>query len=190
MESLLVFYLIIWEPLGYVLSFVGALAEGDAFWFIFSFLTGQGFYNLGLMLLVVFLGATIGDSILYWIGRKISGRNHKWIEKAEKVAKPFDNHIKNKLGRSLAISKFTYGVHKPIMIRAGMIDIPYARFLKKDIPAILIWEFIIGTLGYFSGVAFYALKDYLRYLEVGVLLGLILFFVMMKILSKYSEEKL
>jgi len=190
MESLLIYYLIIWEPLGYLLSFAGIVVEGDVLWFIFAFLTGQGFYNLGLMLVTVFFGAVAGDTIFYWLGRKISKKNHRFISWAEKVAKPFDSHLKNKLTRTLAISKFTYGGHKPILIRAGMLGIPYWHFFKKDVPAIIVWELTIGSIGYFSGVAFYALKDYLRYLEVGVLLGLILFFVIMKIVSKYSEENL
>ncbi|MCX6713809.1 MAG: VTT domain-containing protein [Candidatus Vogelbacteria bacterium] len=190
MESILIYYLIIWEPLGYVLAFIGTVSEGDASWFIFAFLTGQGFYNLGLMLLCVFGAAIVGDTIFYWLGRKISKKDHRFIRWAEKVAKPFDSHLKNKLTRTLAISKFTYGGHKPILIRVGMIDIPYWHFLKKDIPAILVWELGIGVVGYFSGVAFYALKGYLHYLELGVVLGLILFFIIMKILSKYSEENL
>ncbi len=189
-ESLIFYYLIIWAPLGYILGALGMLVEGDLIWFTLSFLTSLGFFRLDLILLAVFLGIFINDSLLFLIGRTIN----RWPQVirlwAEKIARPFDRHFQARTLQTLLISKFAYGVHKPILIRFGMIGVSYWQFVKADILAIVLWMAVIGSLGYFSGLSFFLVKSYLHYAEVGLLVGLIALVVGLKILTSYSLKKL
>lgn len=189
-ESLLFYYLIIWQPLGYILGALGMLIEGDITWFTLSFLTSQGFFNLWAMLIVVFVGLFISDTFFFYIGRWIKYMPKFVIVWSEKIAKPFDRHTVNKPARTLFISKFTYLVHKPILIRMGMVGKTYREFILADLPAIIFWMIIVGSLGYFSGLSFFLLRQYLRYAEVGFLVGLAVFFGAIKIVSKYTIKKL
>ena len=72
----------------------------------------------------------------------------------------------------------------------GMIDKSYWDFMKVDLPSIFTWMAIIGVLGYFSGLSFFLVQQYLRYAEAGLLIGLILFFVVIKLATSYSLKKL
>ena len=189
-ESLLFYYLIVWQPLGYFLGVVGMLIEGDITWFTLSFLTSQGFFDLKLILPVIFLGVVASDTLFFFIGRWIKylpGFVFIW---SDKISRPFDKHIRNRPLQTLLISKFAYGVHKPILVRMGMIDKSYWEFMKADLPSIIVWQAVIGSLGYFSGISFFLVKQYLHYAEIGLLIGLIFFFVIIKLATDYSLKKL
>lgn len=190
MSESLFFYLIIWQPLGYILGVVGMLIEGDITWFTLSFLTSQGFFNLGLMLFVIFWGVVASDTLFFFIGRSIHrfpGFVKIW---SDKIAQPFDRHIHNRPLQTLLISKFAYGVHKPILVRMGMIGKSYWNFMSQDLPSIFVWMAVIGGLGYFAGLSFFLVQQYLHYAEVGLLVGLVIFFLVIKLITKYSIKKL
>ncbi|MCX6712281.1 MAG: hypothetical protein NT041_01150 [Candidatus Vogelbacteria bacterium] len=161
--SLLFYYLIVWQPLGYILGAVGMLIEGDITWFTLSFLASQGFFDLRIMLLVVFGGVVGSDTLFFFIGRWIKHLPRFVFVWSDKISQPFDKHIHNRPLQTLLISKFTYGVHKPILVRMGMIDKSYVDFMKADLPSIFTWLAIIGSLGYFSGLSFFLVQQYLRY---------------------------
>ncbi len=189
-ESLFFYYLIIWPPLGYFLGVVGMLIEGDITWFTLSFLTSQGLFNFWLMLPVVFFGMLASDLIFFFIGRKIEYFPRFVKLWSNKIAEPFDRQLNRRPRQTLFISKFAYAIHKPILVRMGMTDKTYREFIKQDIPAICFWAVVIGSLGYFSGVSFTLVQQYLHYAELGLLIGLIIFFVVIKVVTKYSIKKL
>ena len=160
-QSFIFYYLIIWPSLGYLLGALGVLIEGDLTWFTLAFLLSQGFFNVELMLLVVFLGVVVSDTLFFFIGRWI-----KYLPKivyfwSNKISQPFDKHLHDRPLQTLLISKFAYGVHKPILIRMGMIDKTYWDFMKADLPSIFTWMMTIGALGYFSGLSFFLVQRYL-----------------------------
>lgn len=190
MESLLIYYLIIWSPLGYLLAFVGAMFEGDAVWFTFAFLTSQGFFDLLPMLAVVWVGAVSGDLFFYFLGKKLEFLPPRLVAWANHLSHHFDGHIKKRPFRTLLISKFAYGIHRPILMRYGMLKIPLREFIKDDLVSVSFWMIVIGLLGYFSGASFYALKEYIKYVEIGLVFGLFLLFILMKIISHYSLKEI
>ncbi len=189
-ESLVFYYLIVWQPLGYILGAVGMLIEGDITWFTLAFLISQGFFDLRLMLLVVFLGVVGSDTLFFFIGRWLKFLPRFIYLWSDRIARPFDKHIEHRPLQTLLISKFAYGIHKPILVRMGMVEKSYWQFMKTDLPSIFTWLAVIGSLGYFSGLSFFLVQQYLRYAEVGLLIGLIVFFVVIKWATKYSLKKL
>ncbi|MFA6254375.1 MAG: VTT domain-containing protein [Candidatus Paceibacterota bacterium] len=189
-ESLVFYYLIVWQPLGYLLGALGMLIEGDITWFTLAFLTSQGFFDLQLMLLVVFGGTVASDTLFFFIGRWIKHLPKFVFVWSDKISRPFDKHINHRPLQTLLISKFTYGVHKPILVRMGMNGRSYWDFMKVDLPSIFTWLAVIGSLGYFSGLSFFIVQRYLRYAEIGLLVGLVVFFVVIKLVTDYSLKKL
>lgn len=189
-ESLLFYYLIIWPPLGYVLGALGMFVEGDISWFTLAFLSSQGFFNLELMLLIVFLSVVVSDTAFFFVGRWIKYLPSFVYHWADQISQPFDKHIHNRPLQTLLVSKFAYGIHKPILVRMGMIDKSYWDFMKSDLPSIFTWIAIIGSLGYFSGLSFFLVQKYLHYAEIGLFIGLIVFFIIIKFVTDYSIKKL
>lgn len=177
-HQLLLAPLAAWRPLGYVAVFAGMVFEGDAVLFTAAFLTHQQLFDFGDMALVVLTGVFVGDLLWYqagvWLLRTPTLAPLRfWLER---LTARFDRHLLQRLWRTLFVSKFAYGLHHPILMRAGAIGIPPRRFFWSDVPATLLWVAIVGGLGYgtsASVTAFHRLRIVERVLGV----GLVLFFL-------------
>lgn len=190
MELALQHYLLLWRPLGYILVFIGMIFEGDVFLFTAAFLTHQGFFDARVMFLASFSGVFFGDMFWYLIGVRFNGSSHflnRWVHK---LTKPFDKHLLENPLRAIFFSKFAYGIHHALLIRAGALGIKIRDFLKADIPATLIWMSIVGGLGYVSSASFGTMKHYLRFTEFVFFSALIILFVLEYTARKISKKKL
>lgn len=190
LQSLFLDYLILWQPLGYILAFFGMVFEGDGSLFAIAFLTAEGFFDAGDMLIVVFLSVIFGDTLWYFVGRNYIAsfpRVTAWINR---FAKPFDQHLSERPTRTLLLTKFVYGAHHAVLIRAGMSKMDFRKFIKSDLISIVVWVAVIGGLGYFSSISLSYEKKYLRYAEISLLIALILFFIVEHYIKKFSQKEL
>lgn len=185
-----VHFLSLWRPLGYVLLFIGMVFEGDIIFFTAAFLTHQGFFDLGNMLVIALSGAFIGDWLWYMLGLKLS--RFSWVRKlSERIASPFDTHIAERPFRTLFLSKFTYGIGHLLLTRAGLLGISPKKFLEADVLAVLSWAAVVGGLGYLGSASFVLIHRYLRILGFGILIAWILFFIAgERILSYFLRKRL
>ncbi len=181
MDSIFFPYINHWPILGYALVFFGMILEGDIFLFAAAFLAHQKFFDIGDLAFFVVTGTLMGDLFWYALGRRIGDHTNadsgisfvaRW---AEKIAAPLDAHLLDRPRRTIFISKFAYGFHHALLVRLGMLRFPWRKLIKLDFIASVLWIFIVGGLGYFSGAAFFASKRYLRFVEAGVLLSLVFF---------------
>jgi membrane-associated protein len=189
-QSLFLSYLVIWKPLGYILAFFGMVFEGDGVLFTVAFLTAEGFFDVGDMLVVVVLSVIFGDTLWYWIGRKYIASWPRVVGWVDRFAKPFDRHLLERPTRTLLLTKFVYGAHHAVLIRAGMFKMDFRKFIKSDLLSIAVWVAVIGGLGYFSSFSLAYEKKYLRYAEIALLIALVLFFVIEHYIKKFSQKEL
>lgn len=191
MESLLANYLTAWEPLGYILIFIGMMFEGDTVLYAGAFLVHQGALSLVPMILSALWGMILGDNLWYSLGVKLrkSGAMPaiaKWVE----IAKPFDEHLQKKPFRTIFFAKFTYGFNRAIIARAGMLNLKWKKLEESDILATMLWMTIVGLIGYFSSASLSYLKHYLKYGEVALFIGIIFFIILEKLVSDQSKKRL
>lgn len=166
--TLFMHYLTISRIFGYLLVFLGMIVEGDAVLFTAAFLTHQRNFDFGDMLLIVFGGTLIGDILWYYFGFKLNNLQkfiflRIWMDK---ISKPFDPQLHKRPLRTIFISKFLYGLHHIILMRAGNLKLPMKKYLQIDVVAIVFWVTIVGGLGYLSGISFSFLKRYLQFAEI------------------------
>ncbi len=185
-------YLIAHQILGYAIIFFGMMIEGDILLFTAGFLTHQGYFDIGIALILVFLGTIVGDNIWYVLGELLSEKKlflkvKKFIEKA---TGPFDEHLRNRPIRTIFISKFTYGLGKSILLKAGATKISFGKFIKADLVATFMWIFLVGGLGYLSSASFLAVRHYLKYTEITLLLGIAIFILISHVVTKISKKEL
>lgn len=172
MHSLILSSLLAWRPLGYALAFLGMLFEGDVTLFSIAFLTHRGFFDPGDMFVAAFGGVLIGDVLWYAVGARYGAWlfRHPWIAR---VVAPFDERLRRAPFQTVFLSKFAYGIHHPLLARAGALGIPFARFLKIDSMASFLWFAIVGSAGYASSVSLALARRYLRFTEVALAAALI-----------------
>ncbi len=158
-----------WHILGYAAVFIGLILEGDTVLFIAAFLTHQGLFDIWYLLLTVFSSVIIGDILWYIVGYHTRDSRFWLFRWAHGIGRHFDRYLTKRPLYTIFISKFTYGVHHLILMRAGVVNISLKDFIRKDIIATLVWVAIVGGLGYFSGFSFYLLRRYIRLTEIGFL---------------------
>ena len=190
MHTLLLHYLAIaWWPFGFLLVFLGMFIEGDIIIFISAFFAHEGFLPLAGLLLASFTGTITGDILWYFGGKKL-GCSSFICRLINKFTRPLDRHLIKSPFRTIFISKFSYGVHHGILTRAGMLGISFKKYLKYDIVSSAIWVSIITALGYGSGAYFSLFKRYLRFAEIAILLGVIIFLFAWHYVKKFLKKKL
>ncbi|MBI2120423.1 MAG: VTT domain-containing protein [Parcubacteria group bacterium] len=129
-------------------------------------------------------------TLWYFVGRNYITsfpRVTRWVDR---FAKPFDRHLADRPTRTLLLTKFVYGAHHAVLIRAGMFQMDFKKFIKSDIISIVVWIAVVGGLGYFSSMSLAYEKKYLRYAEIALLLALVLFFVAEHYIKKFSQKEL
>lgn len=137
------------------LESVGLPLPGETTLLAASYLASTGQLSLPLVIGAAALGAVIGDSVGYFVGRK-GGR--RFLErygryvgitpgKLEKADWYFARHGAKTVffGRFVAVLRILAG---PL---AGASNMPYRRFLTANISGAVVWAATMGTLGFFFG---------------------------------------
>ncbi len=178
------------RPVGYFLIFFGLALEGDFVLLVIAFLTHLGLFDLGDALIFGLTGLFIGDTAWLYLGKKLDTLS-PWVHRqVMRLTRPMERHILANPARAIFISKFTYGIHRAVIIRLGQNGLSLKEFLKADLPAGLLWFTLIFTLGYAASASLRLIRHYLHYTELGFLFVLILFFLISHLVSNYSKEKL
>lgn len=147
---------------GYWAVFIGIAIEntgipipGETITIVGGFLAGSGELKYWLVLVTAIAGAVIGDNFGYWLGR-IGG--WKLLLKLSRFFRlPDDEVLKAKtkflenapqavfFGRFITLLRIFAG---PI---AGIVEMPYLKFLFYNFMGATIWGVIMVTLSYFVG---------------------------------------
>ena len=188
MHSQIFLFLEAHTTLAYVIIFIAMIFEGDIFLFTAAFLTRQGFFDPLTMFIAVITGALTGDLFWYWLGLRLNEKPSAFTRWAKRVALPFDDHLINRTWHTLFLSKFIYGVHHAILIRAGMLKIKFSRYMEIDFLSTLVWAAVIGGLGFISSASFGFIGHSIRFIE-GILLAIVLGFLIISYLISYQVKK-
>ena len=138
----------------------------------------------------VFSGVIVGDNLWYRLGSWLKNSTRFFTRWVEKIAKPFDENLRNRPLRTIFISKFTYGFNHAILVRAGALGIKWKKLEESDLLATIVWVFIVGGLGYASSASLFYFKKYLRFGEIALLIGLILFCTLEYFVTRKSKKEL
>lgn len=140
---------------GIAIENTGIPIPGETITIVGGFLAGSGELNYWLVLIIAIAGAVTGDNCGYWIGR-IGG----W-QLLVKLANLFriDEDNLNK-----AKTKFTENAAKAVffgrfitLLRifagpiAGIVEMPYLKFLWYNFAGATAWATIMVTISYFVG---------------------------------------
>jgi membrane-associated protein len=106
------------------------------------------------MVIAVVLGALLGESIGFWLGRIFGPKlRASWLGQrvGEDRWEKADRFVKKRGGIAVFISRFLPVFHSVIPLTAGMTLMRYRTFMAWTVPACIIWAFIYVSIG--SGAA-------------------------------------
>ncbi|KOC92866.1 DedA family protein [Winslowiella iniecta] len=136
---------------GYWALLIGCLAEGETFTLLGGVAAHEGLLRYGWVVLIAALGGTLGDQILFYIGRHygttILGRFKKHQDKIAKANKM----IRRRPTLFVIGVRFMYGFRLigPVIIGASRLS--PGRFFLLNIIGALLWSLIFVSLGYVGG---------------------------------------
>jgi len=137
------------------LAVIGLLIPGTVLLFAIAVLAGSGVLSLGETLLIGFVGGLLGDLASYALGRRyhqgirsLRGlRDHpEWLLRAE--------HYFQRYGvASLLVGRFIGPLRPMLPMTAGMLDMPFGRFLLVSLCATAGWSMAYLLPGWATGAA-------------------------------------
>ncbi|KKT26252.1 MAG: hypothetical protein UW11_C0018G0028 [Parcubacteria group bacterium GW2011_GWA2_43_9b] len=149
----------------YLALFPLAVAEGPIITVIAGFFVSLGYLNFWLAYLVIVAGDLGGDALHYLAGR-FGGRQFvdRWgryfginSSHVESLKKQFDE----KGGKLLFIGKMSHGIGGVFLIAAGIIKMPFDKFIFSNMLASLIKSMALLFIGFYFGRALATLNTYL-----------------------------
>ncbi|TWT90796.1 Inner membrane protein YohD [Pseudobythopirellula maris] len=119
-------------------------------------LSSNGTLNPTLAFGSCLLGALLGDSVMYGLGRHFG---HEWLTKHPSVSRFINaekeeklEHVVQRHGfKVVVLTRFLIGVRGPVYYAAGAAKVPYLRFLLWDLVAASIVVSAVFGLSYYYG---------------------------------------
>ena len=150
---------------------IGLVLPGENLLFTVGLLSSLGYFNIWIIISVVFVAAVLADSTGYALGKKYGHAvftkrrsllfNQAYIEKSEKL---FQKHG----GKVVIFGRFLPFIRTLTPIFAGIGQLRYKTFLIYNIIGAFVWTFVVALSAYFLGQAIPDANHYVIWLAIAV----------------------
>ncbi len=166
-----VLFLIVFSETGLVIL---PFLPGDSLLFIGGAFCASGQMNLGLLILLLFVAATTGNTVNYMVGRAIGPKVfnsripllERFLDRRA-LQKTHDFYEKHG-GKTIVLARFIPVVRTFAPFVAGASEMTVSRFQLFNVAGALLWVLLLVLLGYFFG----NIPFIRQYLNVIVLVGI------------------
>jgi membrane protein DedA with SNARE-associated domain len=119
-------------------------------------LAASGTGHLGLVIAAGAVGAVIGDSVAFWVGRAGKGPIRRFVMRfaGEDRLLAAERMVRRNGPALVVAGRFLPGLRIAINMACGAGQMSYPRFLAFDSLGASIWSTQAALLGYFAGKAF------------------------------------
>lgn len=146
------------------------------------------------MAVAVVLGALVGESIGFAIGRFFGPKlRASWLGQriGEERWKKTDRLVKKRGGIAVFVSRFLPVFHSVVPMTAGMTAMPYRTFMAWTTPACIIWAFLYVSIGSGAAETYRELQgtvSWAAWIFVGILVGgVVLIALVKKFLHRFTH---
>ncbi len=136
-------------------AFVGLVVPGETIVILSGLLASRGYLDLGDCLWVIALGAVLGDSVGYSLGKRIGRdyfeRHKRLLFLKERHIRKADEYFRKHGGKTVLFGRFIGFLRAMAPFAAGMSKMPYWRFFIYNLSGGILWTATFTLLGYFFG---------------------------------------
>lgn len=136
---------------GYAAVFVGSLLEGEAILMLAGFAAHQGHLSIGLVILIAFVGGTLGDQIFFWIGRQGGAPLLRRVPAVHARSLRVGELMKRYDAALVFGIRFMYGLRIAGPVAMGALGLSGRRFAIFNALGAAVWAPLIGGAGYLLG---------------------------------------
>ena len=152
--------------------FFGFFLPGSSMLFTAGLLASKGFFNIWILMPLLFVAAVLGDNTGYWFGKKVGAplleRNTRWFRHEYLVqAKDFyDRHGM----QAVLLARFVPIVRTFAPIVAGMAGMNYRTFIMYNVAGALIWAAGLTFGGYYLVARIPFFEKYFSYVILTIII--------------------
>jgi len=136
-------------------AFLGFLMPSELLVFLGGFLASQGALELKLLVPLVAVGAILGDSIGYELGRLLQKswflRYGRWLRLREEHWKRIEDFFQRHGGKTVFLARFSAFFRILVPFFAGAARLGYLHFLLFNVLGGLVWATGSVSIGYLAG---------------------------------------
>lgn len=162
-------------------AFVGFVFPGEIAVLLGGVLAHEGKLPLALVIIFAAIGAIIGDSIGYEVGRHygdaLLGRLPKRLVKPAHVERG-KALIHRRRGQAIFLGRFTAALRVLVPGLAGVSRLPYRSFLLWNVAGGVAWATETAVVGYLAGASYRAAAHRLSLIGLGLLAVIVAGFVL------------
>lgn len=147
---------------GYWAVFIGILLEnlgiplpGETLTLLGGFLAGSGQLNYWFVLTSAILGAVIGGTCGYWIGRYTGWsfllKLGRFLRIPQERLEESKNKFTENAGKAVFFGRFVALLRILAGLLAGIAEMPYGKFFVYNLAGATVWAFVMVTLSFFLG---------------------------------------
>src|SRR5205085_653572 len=152
-------------------AFVGFVFPGEIAVILGGVLAFEGRIPLGAAIAAAVLGAFVGDTAGFFIGRRWGRQILRNVgsfipfvrHRIEEHLDSARDYLNRKGGRAVVIGRFTAALRVMVPGLAGMSDMPYMRFAAFNLAGAIVWGTSFVLLGYVAGAAWHRVADIAGY---------------------------
>lgn len=141
--------------LGILLENLGIPLPGETLTIVGGFLAGSDQLNYWFVLVSAILGAAIGGTCGYWIGRSAGWpfllKFGSFFRISEKRLEEIKNQFSQNAAKAVFFGRFIALLRIFAGPLAGIAEMPYGRFFIYNLAGASIWASVMVTLAFFVG---------------------------------------
>lgn len=141
--------------LGILLENLGIPLPGETLTLVGGFLAGSDQLNYWFVLVSAILGAAIGGTCGYWIGRSAGWpfllKFGSFFRISEKRLEEIKNQFSQNAAKAVFFGRFVALLRIFAGPLAGIAEMPYGRFFIYNLAGASIWASVMVTLAFFVG---------------------------------------
>jgi undecaprenyl-diphosphatase len=157
---------------GYAVVFVGVLLEnagvpvpGETVLLAGGALAHAGRLSLLLVIATAICGATLGDNLGFWIGRRggrrLAERHGSLVGLTRARLRQFDRFFERHGAKTVFIARFVTGLRVFCAVLAGGSGMAWRTFLFYNAAGAVVWASAIGAAGYLLGRSWAVLEQWI-----------------------------
>lgn len=171
-------------------AFVGLVVPGETILLLAGFLAFQERVALWLLMVVAALGAVVGDSAGYEIGRRFGPRlEDSWG--GRKVGRARWERARSQIRRrgpqAVLAGRFVGILRALVPAAAGAAGMPYRSFLAWNVAGAVVWAPLMVGLGYLAGESYDAVARVIGWASLGVVAGVVAAGIAVHLLRRRRE---
>jgi len=152
--------------------FFGFFLPGDSLLILAGVAAATGYYKIGVLILLIFVAAFLGDQLGYWLGRlygrKLFSRQDSLLFKKQYVTD--SEAFFAKYGRkTIILARFMPVIRTFTPVLAGIGQMDYPIYLVFDLIGAALWGAGVTYVGYLLGTKIPHLDKYITYIVIAII---------------------